>query len=206
MPKGGRRKGAGRRPKPERPSPVSLRLDPTLRNALQQAAAEAGRSLSAEMIRRMKDSFSPKVENPETRALSYLIQEIAGTISRTSGRQWWSDRWGCETLKLAIGKLLDDPRIAPEGNSIPAEGIEAEMLATVVVRLVLAKVETMEPPGTPIPKDGVPLPPPREGKALPRPEFLHALRAMPKVREDLNIPFQVEGNPMAEPAWRNRKK
>ncbi|WP_425475704.1 Arc family DNA-binding protein [Mesorhizobium hunchu] len=61
-----------------RSDPLSLRLPDELREALQQAANQAGRSLNAEIRMRLEASLVPDFTRPADWELGELRQEIHG--------------------------------------------------------------------------------------------------------------------------------
>jgi hypothetical protein len=117
MAKGGRRKGAGR--KPTGKVAMLVRVSPEVRKRLERDAKRARRSLSSEIERQLTDALRavPPVD-PQTRALCYLITRIprvARTFLHTPdlGFRWRTDRFDFEVLKYVVNEILD--HLAPTG-------------------------------------------------------------------------------------------
>lgn len=55
-------------------NPFGLRMQPDLREQLESAASESGRSLNAEIVARLEASFEPHVSTSDTKQVRALIQ------------------------------------------------------------------------------------------------------------------------------------
>jgi hypothetical protein len=112
MAKGGRRKGAGRKPGDRRVA-LLVRVTPEIRSRLERDAKRGRRSLSAEAETYFNYALRKARPEPQMRALSYLIEqtgEIAKSFERTGGApefNWQKSRFDFEALKSAIVGILD---------------------------------------------------------------------------------------------------
>src|SRR5262245_2030676 len=118
MAKGGRRKGAGR--KPAGKVAMLVRVDPEVRARLERDAKRAGRSLSFEVELQLDAISAAPRADTHTRALCYLIAQVA-KIAQTLEREaaapqfsWRDNRFDFEAFKCAITQVLD--RLAPNGE------------------------------------------------------------------------------------------
>jgi hypothetical protein len=118
MPRGGKRKGAGR--KPTGKVAMLVRVDPSVRARLERDAKRAGRSLSNEAELALSDAFRA-AEQPtaETKALCYLIKQVveaARNQERTADPEfsWRDNRFDFEAFRCAVIEVLD--RLAPAGE------------------------------------------------------------------------------------------
>jgi hypothetical protein len=121
--------GGGKKPKGEfaqLTSPLSVRMPASLRDELEAAASESGRSVSQELLRRVQDSFHrdrDKRRDSALRALCYLLAEVVEIVSDAAWsppdarRQWQSDPFVFRATKLAFSKLLD--MLEPKGEIRP---------------------------------------------------------------------------------------
>jgi hypothetical protein len=115
--------GAGRKPQGEfsrLDTPFSLRMPAELREQLDNAAKDSGRSVSQEMLDRLNKSFGrdrDKGRDPGTRAICFLLAEVVASIgSCPAGKAWHHDAFQFQAFKIAVAKLLDD--IAPKGEAV----------------------------------------------------------------------------------------
>jgi hypothetical protein len=122
IPKKKRAAGGGRKPQGEFTQLTSLfavRMPEDLREQLESAATKNRRSASQELLRRLYDSFGinrDKDRDPATRALCFLISEIAEKI-RWASPQWHGDPFFFKAFKIGVAKLLDE--IEPKGKIQP---------------------------------------------------------------------------------------
>jgi hypothetical protein len=117
MAKGGRRKGAGR--KPAGKVAMLVRVAPEVRARLERDAKRANRSLSSEVELRLDAIGAAPRADTHTRALCYLIAQaakIAQTLERTAAPEfsWRDNRFDFEAFKCAVTQILD--RLAPAGE------------------------------------------------------------------------------------------
>src|SRR5262245_34698743 len=118
MRRGGKRRGAGRKPTGK----VAMldRVAPEIRARLERDAKRDGRSLPHEIERQLADAFrAAEPPNAQTRALSYLITQIvqvAQVLERTAPPEfsWRDNRFDFEAFKCAVIEVLD--RLAPAGE------------------------------------------------------------------------------------------
>ena len=108
-----RKPGGGRKPRGEGPAVAfNTRIEPETRRLLERAAKENGRSLSAEIARRLKNSFGPAAASDiQTRALCHLLDRIvtmARGLKRTGGEpfNWRTNRFDYLAFKYAVEELL----------------------------------------------------------------------------------------------------
>jgi hypothetical protein len=142
MARGGRRKGAGR--KPTGKVAMLVRVKPDVRARLERDAKRARRTLSREIELQLEDAIrkSPP-SDARTRALGYLISEIA-KVARIMERvgsakfDWRGNRSDFEAFKYALMRLLD--ALAPSGevdaDRYPAEG-DVERAGRIMADVVL---------------------------------------------------------------------
>jgi hypothetical protein len=118
MARGGKRRGAGR--KPAGKVAMLVRVEPTVRKRLERDAKRSGRSLSREAELTLEDAFrEAEPTTAETHALCYLIRqivEVARNLERTAGPEfgWRDNRFDFEAFKYAVIEVLD--RLAPAGE------------------------------------------------------------------------------------------
>ncbi|SRR6266487_4185905 len=160
MARGGKRKGAGR--KPTGKVAMLVRVRPEVRRRLERDAKRARRSLSSEVERQLEDAFrAVERADPPTRALCYLISQIpwmADLISTTQGGKsfisetemgsyiltapgvgirwepfnWRTNRLDFLIAKEAINRILD--WLAPRGTIEGSEGPTPEQIGGAVAR------------------------------------------------------------------------
>lgn len=125
--------GGGRKPKGELrqlDAPFSLRMPADLRKQLENAAKRNGRSISQEMLRRVRSSFLKERDrgiDPSIRALSFLIWCIHQQIFLksvwadnswgdpvTEGRHWRTNASFYKAFSAAVQTLLG--KFQPVGN------------------------------------------------------------------------------------------
>jgi hypothetical protein len=98
---------------------MSLRMPQDLRDQLERARQASGRSLSQELLWRAGISFDRDrglARDPALRAFCFLFAELVETlfVKMEAEPEWRFDPWLFQTVKLAIGKLLD--RFQPAGE------------------------------------------------------------------------------------------
>lgn len=118
--------GGGRKPKGDFSALVSaltIRMPSDMRKLLDLAAADSGKSVTQEILGRIRTSFQrdrEKAPKTEVRALCFLIAKLASDVvgSRNSdGWQrysWRSDRFFFCAFKTALVELLD--QLEPQGE------------------------------------------------------------------------------------------
>jgi len=110
--------GAGRKRIGKEPAVhFNTRIDPEIRQWLEQEAERNKRSLSQEIARRLRDSVDlgkqQKQKGPPA-ALGRLIAHLASGVERaTGGRRWRNDAFTGEALRTAIDVVLQ--RLIPTG-------------------------------------------------------------------------------------------
>jgi hypothetical protein len=121
MARGGKQKGAGRKPIGSRRVAMLIRVGPEVRARLERDAKRAGHSLSREAEHLLEDALAvaPSADQ-QTRALAYLVQQIVGvgrSIERSDAPEfnWRENRFDFEALKCALALLMD--RLAPPGGA-----------------------------------------------------------------------------------------
>jgi hypothetical protein len=104
--------GGGAKPRGEvggLTSVISVRMPKEMRENLKRAAKRSGRSITQELLSRLKESFVQDRKNyrdPATRALCFLISELAENIHKGTP-DWRSDPFLFRAFKLAVAQLLD---------------------------------------------------------------------------------------------------
>jgi hypothetical protein len=130
MPRGGKRPGAGRKPKPAKDRKIArkiamlVRVEPQDRRQLERVAKRNRWSLSSEVERRLRASLRKASgdhprgwpEDRQTKALCYLIEQMAGRTRQlpTPQHHWRNNRFVFEAFKSSIALLLD--KLAPPGK------------------------------------------------------------------------------------------
>jgi hypothetical protein len=108
-----RASGGGRKPKGSAPgAPLTIRMPPDLRAALDAAARKRDRYLSEEILGRLRRSLAREREearDPAFRAFCFLFSEIANAICAAPKNHpgWQFDPWSYRVFKLAVRKILD---------------------------------------------------------------------------------------------------
>jgi len=108
-----RASGGGRKPKGSAPgAPLTIRMPPDLRAALEAAARKRDRYLSEEILGRLRRSLAREREeahDPAFRAFCFLFSEIVGPISAAPKDHpgWQFDPWSYRVFKLGVRKILD---------------------------------------------------------------------------------------------------
>ena len=100
----------------------STRIRPDLKQRLQTAAAENGRSVSQEVERRLRRSFDDDLVAVETfgsrrnRALMKMIAQSIETVwsPETPDADWLSDPWSFEQVVQTVNRVLEAAR--PQGR------------------------------------------------------------------------------------------
>ena len=102
-------------------SPLTIRMPEDMRTQLEAAASKSGKSVTQELLRRLRDLFQRDIDedrDPALRALNFFIAEIAEQISggmylRDQGlrsamqKEWRADLFNFKAFKFAVSKLLD---------------------------------------------------------------------------------------------------
>ena len=146
-----RRAGGGRKPKGDFSklvAPLSIRMPAEMRKQLEAAARANGRSLSQELLRRLRESFHrerDKARDPAMRALCFLMAETAHhavgyhkikphppkgltleeaalgeiTLEEIPMFDWRSNPFFYRAFKIAFIKLLN--ALEPQGEIKPPE-------------------------------------------------------------------------------------
>jgi hypothetical protein len=119
--------GGGRKPIGPRVAraQLSLRMPDDLRTELEAAAATRGRSLTQEMLGRLRESLARERidrQDPAMRALCFLFQDLAETIHARQPEirrdfKWHRNPFMFRAFKLGVAKLLD--ALEPPGEIKP---------------------------------------------------------------------------------------
>ena len=124
-----RASGGGRKPKgdfSQLVSALTIRMQADMRKQLDLAAAISGKSVTQEILGRIRASFQrdrEKAPPPELRALCFLIAKLADDVVgvRTSDgwqrHSWRSNRFFFRAFKTALIELLD--QLEPQGELRP---------------------------------------------------------------------------------------
>ena len=119
--------GGGRKPLGEFARlgrPISVRMPEEMRKDLERAAAESGRSVTQELLRRVQNSFyrdRERERDPALYALLFMIGQLAEHIAQTAdlrglipakhraalGSRWRTDRFLFKAFKFAVPYLLN---------------------------------------------------------------------------------------------------
>jgi hypothetical protein len=184
--------GGGRKPRGHyinMRSVLSVRITTDLRQKLDNAALEKGHSLAQEVQRRLSESFRKNDSNewrpdPPTEAFRYTVELLARWSRLDRERTWHTDPFAHNVFKLAICKWLD--RLAPAENpELEKPHLTAEELATQVELLLWTVATSMQPGDT----------------------IARIANLMPKVRQDLRLPFDDSpANFFNTKDWRYGKK
>jgi TraY domain-containing protein len=135
----------GRPPKAPTPGErigMSLRVTPDMKNRLDQAAQDNGRSLSQEAEVRLEQSFRDDDLLPQLMAAAYgerlagvlmmvgAAMSLAGrgtgtltTLNAEGAANWMDHPWAFEQSRAAIDRVLDTVR--PEGEASPPPAVTA---------------------------------------------------------------------------------
>lgn len=128
---GGKRVGAGRKAKPASAAPTkgiksanyNARIDPETFAAMELAARDSGLSVAAMAGRLIKSGLKTRREastNDSTRALTYLLGELAGIVApKQIGIDWRDDPFFFDALKLSFVRIMD--AIRPAGEATPPD-------------------------------------------------------------------------------------
>jgi hypothetical protein len=120
MAKKKRAPGGGRKPSGDirgKKAWFSTRITSETRAALESEAAASGKSVSQVAEALLIEAIAIRREvslNDPMQALVYLISQLADVTCHGLDRDWWTDPFMFEALKLAIGKFMDG--IAPTGE------------------------------------------------------------------------------------------
>jgi hypothetical protein len=111
--------GGGRKPKGPVParSQLTVRMPDDVRAELEAAARRRNRNLTDEVIGRIRASFVRDYEqkrDPATRALLFLISQLAEQIHMNSPIEWHQNPFMFKAFKLAVARLLD--ALEPSGK------------------------------------------------------------------------------------------
>jgi len=96
-----------------------------LRADLQAAAAKQGRTLTQEVIRRLRVSLREDLRaDPALRGLNFLIAQLAHHVVGPTQRDWRSVRFFYEAFKIAVCQLLNalDPPGEIRGGKLTIKG------------------------------------------------------------------------------------
>jgi hypothetical protein len=112
MARGGKRKGAGRKPKPvdEKQVAILVRVKPEIRRRLDREAARNHKTLSREVSIRLEQSLDfhksmqQKFGNDE--GLARLVAKAATGIDLTTGKRWQTDAFAGQALLACVSFLL----------------------------------------------------------------------------------------------------
>lgn len=99
---------------------MSLRMPTDVREELKKAAKANGRSVTQELLIRLKRSFDEDRKNyrdPATRALCFLFAELADHVHYLGTPDWRSNPFLFRAFKLAVIRLLD--MLEPAGKIEP---------------------------------------------------------------------------------------
>lgn len=90
-------------------APINMRTTPTIRAALEDAAARGGRSLAQEIEQRLERSIEEDARNggPHTAAFLRLAGAAIQTIELQSGARWTDDWPTFAKARAALTRLLD---------------------------------------------------------------------------------------------------
>ena len=105
--------GGGRKPQGEVSrlrSVMSFRMPEEMRDELQKAAKESGRSVTQELLRRVQESFDQDRKNyrdPATKALCFLFSDLAENVHGGTP-DWRSDPFLFRAFKIGVTKLLNN--------------------------------------------------------------------------------------------------
>jgi hypothetical protein len=109
-----RKSHAGRKPAgpfAHNTSQLTIRMPDDLRSELETAAKKKGWSLTQELLWRVRSSYRRQREEerrpPATRALCFLISEIAVRIGFFKLSEWHRSTFAFRAFRLAVGQLLE---------------------------------------------------------------------------------------------------
>jgi len=114
--------GGGRKPKGPvaARSQLTVRMPNDVRAELEAAARRRNRNLTDELIGRIRVSFAREHEqrrDPATRALLFLISQLAEQVHLNSPIEWHQNPFMFRAFKLAVARLLD--ALEPSGKIQP---------------------------------------------------------------------------------------
>lgn len=122
MAKGGRRKGAGRKPTGRAKVAMLIRMAPDVRARLERAAELSEQSLSAAAEELLNYALRSAAQpDQQTRALCFLVASITAFAraleAKKSGHEfdWHGSRFDFEAFKHALIEILD--HVAPAGSA-----------------------------------------------------------------------------------------
>jgi hypothetical protein len=98
-------------------SQLTVRITDDLRAELEAAARRRNRNLTDELIGRIRLSFAREHEqkrDPATRALLFLISQLAEQVHMNSPIEWHQNPFMFRAFKLAVARLLD--ALEPSGK------------------------------------------------------------------------------------------
>ncbi|MBL0375208.1 Arc family DNA-binding protein [Rhizobium sp. KVB221] len=94
-----------------------LRMPPSLKEAIEAAVVETGRSMNAEMVHRLEQSFRPSQGLlPET-DLRFLVEHIQSLQENIKQRQKWT-KTQTTTVKFSILALMKSANLLREGAEL----------------------------------------------------------------------------------------
>jgi hypothetical protein len=132
-PKRNRAPGGGRKPRGEfvgMTDALTVRMPKDVRRGVEREAKRAGRSLSQEIARRLKDSLGlrDRIERElgpkHVYALCRLVGQMAQTVEMQTGQRWQDDAFTASALCHAIETFVF--RVASSGPLKVPERIERE--------------------------------------------------------------------------------
>lgn len=113
---------AGRKPKGEEHGlaavpPLTIRMPLDLRAALEATAAAEGRSLTQEIVLRLRNSIRERDRDQQSRALAFLLSETIDVIKGNTVEDWRGNPFAFAALRLAFETILE--RLQPPGPIEP---------------------------------------------------------------------------------------
>jgi hypothetical protein len=116
-----RKPGAGRKPRgpfSQNSAMMTVRMPSDLRDELERSANRRGWSLSQELLWRVRSSYKRQREEerrpPATRALCFLISELAERVGFFDVPNWHRSPFAFRAFHLAVARLLE--AIEPVGS------------------------------------------------------------------------------------------
>jgi hypothetical protein len=165
-------------------NPLSIRIPDGLREKLDGACKESGRSLTQEVTKRLNDSFVVKGEpDPFLRTIQYLV----GQAALFTGPEWKTNPWMFQAFRSVVSLILE--RVAPPGELVPPE--TAKQVGA-KIGVPSDQLKSMTPEGygffisTAIFTVLTTMPEPPPGMNFPSGSWAHA---MPQAREVLGVLF-----------------
>jgi hypothetical protein len=129
-----RKSHAGRKPAgpfAHNTAQLTIRMPDDLRGKLETAAKKRGWSLSQELQWRVRSSYRKQSEEerrpPATRALCFLISEIAERVGFFQLSEWHRNVFAFRAFRLAVGQLLETLEPTGDMKSPFVEGLPAAL-------------------------------------------------------------------------------